>query len=79
MWIIEKQLGRSGSALANFKNPDIMSSISLPKKKGNSGHPQHWIRQDVRDAVSLLPPQSEEDYQIDCIGVGDFQSLRCLG
>jgi hypothetical protein len=36
MWI-KKQLGRSGSALANLKNPDIQSLISSPKKKGNSG------------------------------------------
>jgi hypothetical protein len=40
-------------ALANFHNPDIKSLISSPKK--NSGRPQQWIRQDVRDAVSLLP------------------------
>ena len=42
-------------ALANFNNPDIKSVISSPKKKGNSGRPQQWIRQDARDAVSLLP------------------------
>jgi hypothetical protein len=41
--------------LANFNNPDIKSLISSPKKKGNSGRPQQWIRQDVRDAVLLLP------------------------
>jgi hypothetical protein len=42
-------------ALVNFNNPDIKRLISSPKKKGNSGRPQQWIRQDVRDAVSLLP------------------------
>jgi hypothetical protein len=42
-------------ALPNFNNPDIKSRISSPKKKGNSGRPQQWICQDVRDAVLLLP------------------------
>ena len=42
-------------ALANFNNPDIKSLISSPKKKGSSGRPQQWIRQDVCDAVLLLP------------------------
>ena len=42
-------------AVANFFDPNIKSLISSPKKKGNSGRPQKWVRGDVRDAVSSLP------------------------
>jgi hypothetical protein len=51
----QKQLERSNSArLQTYTIIDIQSFISSPKKKGNSGSPQQWICQDVRDAVSLL-------------------------
>ena len=62
-------------ALANFNNPDIKSLISSPKKKGNSGRPQQWIRQDVRDAVLLLPLNQRRTIRsiIKCISVGDSE------
>jgi hypothetical protein len=52
---VDQKIVRHQQALVNFNNPDIKSLISSPKKKGNSGCPQQWICQVVRDAVSLLP------------------------
>jgi hypothetical protein len=43
-------------AVANFFDPNTQSLVSSPKIKGNFDHPQKWVRrQDVRDAVILLP------------------------
>lgn len=41
-------------ALANYANPNIRAFISSPRKKSNSGRPQKWNRDDVREAVQNL-------------------------
>ena len=42
-------------ALANFHDPSIRAFISSPQKKGKSGRPIKWDRDQVRETVKQLP------------------------